>query len=380
MATEKAKRNIAEVSLSSDDSTNSPLHKSRALDEVIGHEMVNNKDIVDWKSVIDRLVKLEKNNNRMSRDLELLKISEIELIQNNKGLEKKVEELEFKVEELEQHGRRVNVRFFGVHESDRETTDDVVRRTCKQVLNVDVAPNEISRSHRLGQAREGKPRPIICRLLSHKVKRRIIEGAKACRVQTKKAKIFIAEDLTKPRAVIVTKARNLVHTREILSVWTEDGAIKVRKNDTSICTVRVRSPQDLEDCKQPPRPQDHRQRNHLENENLPPPLPRMENFHSANLNLPPQSESTPLPGASGSYSEVVTGQQTRRPTQRQEKFGKDLSEWNFQNIHKKKNLNKIRSSSVGPSNRRPRTSTPALSRNDGSYLMDATNKSHGQDG
>ena len=76
------------------------------------------------------------------------------------GLEDDNYRLSQEVDDLEQYTRRTNVRIYGVAEQPEENTDNLAVDFFKSELNVDVASNDISRSHRVGKKSGAKPRPI----------------------------------------------------------------------------------------------------------------------------------------------------------------------------------------------------------------------------
>ena len=75
--------------------------------------------------------------------------------------------------------------------------------------------NEISRSHRVGKAREGKPRAIIVKFTSYRATERVFQARK------ENNNIFISEDLTRKRAHIMFVARGLKRSKRIHSVFFE---------------------------------------------------------------------------------------------------------------------------------------------------------------
>ena len=86
------------------------------------------------------------------------------------GLEDDNYRLSQEVDDLEQYTRRTNVRIYGVAEQPEENTDNLAVDFFKSELNVDVASNDISRSHRVGKKSGAKPRPIIVRFTKHNTK------------------------------------------------------------------------------------------------------------------------------------------------------------------------------------------------------------------
>ena len=71
---------------------------------------------------------------------------------------------------MEQYTRRTNVRIYRVAEQPEENTDNLAVDFFKSELNVDVASNDINRSHRVGKKSGAKPRPIIVRFTKHNTK------------------------------------------------------------------------------------------------------------------------------------------------------------------------------------------------------------------
>ena len=73
------------------------------------------------------------------------------------------------LDDLEQYTRRTNIRIYGIPESNvenadpREDTDIPPTNFVKEELGVDLKPEDISRSQRVGK-RSSKHRPIIVRL------------------------------------------------------------------------------------------------------------------------------------------------------------------------------------------------------------------------
>ena len=88
------------------------------------------------------------------------------------GLEDDNYRLSQEVDDLEQYTRRTNVRIYGIAEQPEENTDNLAVDFFKSELNVDVALNDISRSHRVGEKSGAKPRPIIVRFTKHILKLR----------------------------------------------------------------------------------------------------------------------------------------------------------------------------------------------------------------
>ena len=91
-----------------------------------------------------------------------------------------VASLEGIVEEQEQYSRRNWVRVWMDQKEEADSTDDIIVYVAKKMY-VDVKMDEICRSHRVGRTSDrldAKPRAIICRFTSYRVKQRFMRGRK----------------------------------------------------------------------------------------------------------------------------------------------------------------------------------------------------------
>ena len=125
-------------------------------------------------------------------------------------LEQKVAELEnkqriqdAKADEQEQYSRRENVRIWtGEKENVGKNTDTIILNLATK-MQVPLKVEDISRSHRVGRPGTGKPRAIICRFLSWRIKRQFIKSRPAM----KDSKVFVSDDLTRARSHLFYLAR-----------------------------------------------------------------------------------------------------------------------------------------------------------------------------
>ena len=184
------------------------------------------------------------------------------------GMETQNEEiakLKHKSNEAEQYSRRNCLRLFGVTETKGENTDDIMIRVAKEKLGVNLRVEDIDRSHRTGpavgkehrdgdvrtlndsqstsqrpttstssssspswasiaksanHARASRPRPIIVKFGSYRVRQSVLRA----RRRLKDSGITIAEDLTKSNYDILRTARS---SKTATSAWSQDGRIFV---------------------------------------------------------------------------------------------------------------------------------------------------------
>ena len=143
-------------------------------------------------------------------------------------LKARVASLEGIVEEQEQYSRRNCVRvWMDQKEEQADSTDDIILSVAKK-MDVDVKMDEICRSHRVGRTsdrRDAKPRAIICRFTSYRVKQRFMRGRKGL----KDTKIYVSDDLTRQRADLFNKTRQKKKKKLCSQCWTFDGKIFLRK-------------------------------------------------------------------------------------------------------------------------------------------------------
>ena len=143
--------------------------------------------------------------------------------------------LKYQVDALEQYSRRNCVRIGPVPESADENTDEIVKAVAKSVGD-DLTDDAIDRSHRVGKksATATRDRPILVRLTSYRHKEALMKARRALKqidgakivpsadwpplarnsgssATPASRKIFINEDLTRIRAHVAAKARQLKH-------------------------------------------------------------------------------------------------------------------------------------------------------------------------
>ena len=129
------------------------------------------------------------------------------------------------------YGRRNGVRLHGIPENSTENTDEIVMKIARKI-GADIPDMALSRSHRVGPKQQGKPRPIIVKFIGHSYKTRLLKNKNKLREST--PPIFINEDLTKMRADLAKRERNLKKDGKILDTWTRDGVIFVKHKNAKV--------------------------------------------------------------------------------------------------------------------------------------------------
>lgn len=143
-------------------------------------------------------------------------------------LKEDVTTLKNTVDELEQYGRRNAVRIWSKNmpETPGENTDEIVKAYTVRA-GVDLPPDCISRSHRVGRPVAGKVRPIIVKFTSYNFRKMVYDSRKAV------PDVFVSEDLTRVRSSVLFKARQERQCGRFKHCWSTDGRINIRLNNDS---------------------------------------------------------------------------------------------------------------------------------------------------
>ena len=159
--------------------------------------------------------------------------------------------LKDQIDSLEQYSRRNCLRISPVPEVPSESTDDIVKTVAK-TIGVTLPDNAIDRSHRVGKVTAGgvnRDRPILVKFTSYKYKEAMMKAkifpdsqwpALPARSTARVHRLYINEDLTRTRAEVAARARQLKRDGKLDDTWTRDGIIFVKKGDSvhRITTVR----------------------------------------------------------------------------------------------------------------------------------------------
>ena len=154
-----------------------------------------------------------------------------ELVNSNAISSQKANDQSMVSEAHEQYSRRNCLLIHGVAESHGESTDSLVIDTMKKHLAVNLSPNDLDRSHRLGPRRsDGRARPIIIKFSCYNVRASVY----AAKRKLKGSNLLITESLTRQRVRALSDAK-LKYGKE--NVWTMDGEI-LTKLEGKIVNVR----------------------------------------------------------------------------------------------------------------------------------------------
>jgi hypothetical protein len=161
------------------------------------------------------------------------KVNDLE--DENAQLKERVAELEQCLDETDQYAKR---NLLLVHnqweEKAGENTDQLIVGMAKN-LGIHITDMDIERSHRTGRdPKPGKPRPVIVRFQSYKVRRQFYDARKRLKDNPVYSKTFINEVLTSTRNKMAKAARDLRRQKRIDSTFTTDGRVVIRTHDGNL--------------------------------------------------------------------------------------------------------------------------------------------------
>ena len=132
--------------------------------------------------------------------------------------------MKVQVDQQAQYSRGNCLLFHGIKEEKCEDTDSIIVNTVKEEMHIEILPNDLDRSHRIGNPKtKKKERPIIVKLLRY-----IFKNKKLLKGKVVSIKESLANDL-------MPKLNETRETYGFRNVWTNDGKIffKDEKNPSS---------------------------------------------------------------------------------------------------------------------------------------------------
>ena len=165
--------------------------------------------------------------DRMNFNIDLIADLRQKLEAKNKEVADLKQQLEDKTDQLEMYTRRNSFRVFGMAESEREDTDELVLSVAK-MISIPLDLVDIDRNHSVCRKIPGKNRPIIVKFVSYRKRREMFQAKR----KLKNKGITIREDLTKARLELLQAA---IQRFGLANTWTDDGTIIVKK-----CNNRLR--------------------------------------------------------------------------------------------------------------------------------------------
>ena len=162
------------------------------------------------------------------------------------ALEARLSSCEADLDQLEQYSRRTNLRFFGIPESETgENTTGKLLSIVNETMGVTppIVSADVVTSHRLGRRVPGaniqtRPRPVIAKFATAHVRDVVIRTRRRLRESGDGPTVYVNEDLTRRRAALAKKTRQLKKSRKINDCWTFNGKVVVKTIDGVVKEIR----------------------------------------------------------------------------------------------------------------------------------------------
>ena len=188
---------------------------------------------------------LKQEITGLRQTVELFRKELHEKDQTISSLENRISILENENDNLEQYSRRNSLRMTGIEETDTgdllSTVLDVIN--TKAQVTPPIEPTDIDRIHRVGRKVEGKVRATLIKFATYRARKRVMDKRSSLKNIESATPIFINEDLTKKRAELFWKARQMKRDKKIHDVWTYDGNIIAKDRHSRI--IVIKGPQHL---------------------------------------------------------------------------------------------------------------------------------------
>ena len=206
-------------------------HVKPLIETVRSHE----KSLEDNKQKLcKQFIQIRSLESTIANQAKIMEDQDFQIVQ----LGRRVSDLEVRIENQEQYSRRTSLRFHNlkvpvnnygriIHPVD---TDKLVLDVCNNKLGLDLTTNDISRSHVIGKAIDGRSQ-VIVRFISYRTRNKVYSSKRL--LKDDPDSVFITENLTMYRTALVKKLAQLKYKREIYAYWTMDGRIFAMKSQNS---------------------------------------------------------------------------------------------------------------------------------------------------
>ena len=162
-------------------------------------------------------------------------------------LEARLSSVQANLDVLEQYSRRSNLRFFGIPESNGgEDTTGKLLSIVNDTMGVttSIMSAGVVTSHRLGRRLPGvdahtRPQPVIVKFATTHVRDVVIRAKRRLRESGGGPTLYVNEDLTRRRAALAKKTRELKKEKKITDCWIFNGKVLVKTIDGTVREIRA---------------------------------------------------------------------------------------------------------------------------------------------
>ena len=127
-----------------------------------------------------------------------------------------LKKMEAQVDQQAQYSRRNCLLYHGIKEENGEDTGSIIINTVKEEMDIEILPNDLDRSHCIGNPKlNKKERPIIVKFVKYNLRHIIFKKKKLLKGKG----VSITESFTKDRMAKLNEAREIYGFKNL---WTSD--------------------------------------------------------------------------------------------------------------------------------------------------------------
>ena len=189
------------------------------------------------ENIFPALEQLRSEIKELKNEVSMLREERGESVKND-GNADKIETLERENDKLNQYTRRNNVEISGIPPLFDHRLEEKVIEVCES-FGVTVKSSDVEACHRLpDNNNRNNPKRVIVHFTNRKFVEKLLLSRKneidfSSLGFPEGATIFINENLCPKYRSLWGKCRKLKASREIKYVWTKNGTVKIRKDDSS---------------------------------------------------------------------------------------------------------------------------------------------------
>uniref|UniRef100_A0A8D8Y720 L1 transposable element RRM domain-containing protein n=1 Tax=Cacopsylla melanoneura TaxID=428564 RepID=A0A8D8Y720_9HEMI len=199
---------------------------------------------------VHRLVEFASGKlDEVSEIMKVITVKQTALEKENQELKLQLTMVTDELEDMQQYSRRRIIQIDGIPKQDNENLEEIMKQIGIK-LGVSVDNDQIDAIHRI-PTRSQNPEPIVVEFTTRKVRNSVINNSKTKRIRTKDLglgtadrPVYIYEQLSPRRKKLLYEAKKLKQEKQYKYVWTREGKIFMRKEDTSN-PIRLQSLDDL---------------------------------------------------------------------------------------------------------------------------------------
>ena len=114
-----------------------------------------------------------------------------------------------------------------MEEKEFENPVDVALDVINNKMKIEMDFSAFDRVHRIGQKKVGSKRPLLVKFATYRERHRVFRAKQRLKSDNAE-RIFVNEDLTRKRSLLLYRARQLKKSKQIHDCWSNDGQVLIK--------------------------------------------------------------------------------------------------------------------------------------------------------